>query len=238
MFILIIRTMILYIYLIFIMRILGKRQLGQLEPVDFVVALMISELATLPMSDNRIPLIYAIVPITTLVFLQVITSYLELKSQGFRNSLNGKPSIVIKDGIVNIRELKQLRYNLDDLLSELRLKGFFNLREIHYAMLESNGALSVIPYTPYEPPKREDMNIKTEDEPIPLPVILDGIVIDENLKAMEKDKYWLEKNLKKRNIQDPKAVFVAIVYSNDHKLYIQMKEQTTNTINNKNKKRN
>lgn len=238
MFILIIRTIILYIYLIFIMRILGKRQLGQLEPVDFVVALMISELATLPMSDNRIPLIYAIVPITTLVFLQVITSYLELKSQGFRNSLNGKPSIVIKDGIVNIQELKQLRYNLDDLLSELRLKGFFNLREIHYAMLESNGALSVIPYTPYEPPKREDMSIKTEDEPIPLPVILDGIVIEENLRAMEKDKYWLDKNLKKRNIQDPKSVFVAIVYSNDHKLYIQMKDQTTNTVNNKNKKRN
>ena len=88
MFILIIRTVILYIYLIFIMRVMGKRQLGQLEPVDFVVALMISELATLPMGDNRIPLIYAIVPITTLVFLQVMTSFLELKSEHIRSILN------------------------------------------------------------------------------------------------------------------------------------------------------
>ena len=233
MFILIVRTIILYIYLIFIMRILGKRQLGQLEPVDFVVALMISELATLPMADNRIPLIYAIVPITTLVFLQVITSLFELKSQRFRNSLNGKPSVVIKDGEVNIKELKHLRYNLDDLLSELRLKGFFNLKEIHYAMLESNGALSVVPYTAYEPPKREDLNLKVDEEPLPLSVILDGIIIDENLKAIEKDKYWLEKKLQKQNINDVKSVFIAIVYSKDQKLYLQMKKDTTDTKNNK-----
>lgn len=236
MFILIVRTIILYTYLIFIMRILGKRQLGQLEPVDFVVALMISELATLPMSDNRIPLIYAIVPITTLVFLQITTSFFELKSQRFRNSLNGKPSIVIKDGIINIKELKHLRYNLDDLLSELRLKGYFNPKEIHYAMLESNGALSVIPYTPYEPPKREDMSIKIQEEPLPLPVILDGIIIEENLKALRKDKYWLEKSLKQKDITNLKSVFVAIVYSNEHKLYIQMKDDTPDSRKKSSKK--
>jgi uncharacterized membrane protein YcaP (DUF421 family) len=118
---------------------MGKRQIGQLEPVDFVVALMISELATLPMADNRIPLIYAIVPITTLVFLQVTTSFLELKSEHFRTILNGQPSILIKDGLVNVNELRQLRYNLDDLLAELRQNGYFNLQEIHYAIRSGSG---------------------------------------------------------------------------------------------------
>lgn len=232
MFILIIRTIILYIYLIIIMRVMGKRQIGQLEPVDFVVALMISELATLPMADNRIPLIYAIVPITTLVFLQVFTSFLELKSEGFRSILNGQPSIIIKDGLVNIEELRQLRYNLDDLLAELRQQGFFNLMEIHYAILETDGSLSVLPYSAYEPPNRKDLKLEAEDEPLPMPVILDGVVNIENLKSLGKDKYWLEKKLTLNNIKNPTDVLVAIIYSNEHKFYYQLKGETTNSINN------
>lgn len=235
MFILIARTIILYIYLIIIMRVMGKRQIGQLEPTDFVVALMISELATLPMADNRIPLIYAIVPITTLVFLQVFISFLELKSESFRSILNGQPSIIIKDGLVNIKELRQLRYNLDDLLAELRQQGFFNLMEIHYAILETDGSLSVLPYTPYEPPTRQDLEIKIEDEPLPMPVILDGIINFENLKTIGKDKYWLEKELAHNNINTHKEVLVAIVYSNEHKFYYQLKGETTNTVNNQEK---
>lgn len=232
MFILIIRTVILYIYLIFIMRIMGKRHLGQLEPVDFVVALMISELATLPMGDNRIPLIYAIVPITTLVFLQVITSFLELKSEHIRSILNGQPSIVIKDGLVNVEELKQLRYNLDDLLAELRQNGYFNLKEIHYAILETDGSLSIVPYMAYEPPTREDLKIITEDEPLPMPIILDGIINKTNLKTINKDIYWLEKQLSHNNIKSHRNVLVAIVYSNDHNVYFQLKNETTNVNNN------
>ena len=233
MFILIIRTVILYIYLIFIMRVMGKRQLGQLEPVDFVVALMISELATLPMGDNRIPLIYAIVPITTLVFLQVMTSFLELKSEHIRSILNGQPSILIKDGLVNVEELKQLRYNLDDLLAELRQNGYFNLQEIHYAILETDGSLSIVPYTSYEPPTRQDLKIKVEDEPLPMPVILDGVINKSNLKSIGKDIYWLEKKLSRHNIKSHRDVLVAIVYSNNHKFYFQLKNETTNTSNNK-----
>ena len=233
MFILIIRTVILYIYLIFIMRVMGKRQLGQLEPVDFVVALMISELATLPMGDNRIPLIYAIVPITTLVFLQVMTSFLELKSEHIRYILNGQPSILIKDGLVNVEELKQLRYNLDDLLAELRQNGYFNLQEIHYAILETDGSLSIVPYTPYEPATRQDLKIKVEDEPLPMPVILDGVINKSNLENIGKDIYWLEKKLSHHNIKSHRDVLVAIVYSNNHKFYFQLKNETTNTSNNK-----
>jgi len=209
------------------MRIMGKRQIGQLEPVDFVVALMISELATLPMADNRIPLIYAIVPITTLVFLQVTTSFLELKSEHFRSILNGQPSILIKDGLVNVNELRQLRYNLDDLLAELRQNGYFNLQEIHYAILETDGSLSIIPYTSYEPPVRHDFKIEVEDEPMPLPVILDGVINYANLKAIGKDKYWLFKTLSHHNIENYKNVLVGIIYSNEHKFYYQLKNNSS-----------
>ena len=216
---------------------MGKRQIGQLEPGDFVVALMISELATLPMGDNRIPLIYAIVPITTLVFLQVFTSFLELKFEGFRSILNGQPSILIKDGLVNIEELRQLRYNLDDLLAELRQQGFFNLMEIHYAILETDGSLSVIPYTAYEPPHRKDLKIKVDNEPLPMPVILDGTINLENLKTIGKDKYWLDKKLSLNDIKNYKDVLVGIVYSNDHKFYYQLKGETTLSINRRKKQR-
>lgn len=235
MFNLIIRTTILYIYLVGIMRLMGKRQLGQLQPVDLVIALMISELATLPMEDNRIPLIYAIVPITTLVVLQIATSVIELKSETLRTLLNGEPSILVKDGKVDMKELKHLRYNLDDLLEELRLKGYFNLSEIHYAMMETNGDISIIPKNSASPPNREDLNLKVDDEPLPIPVILDGKINTRNLKVMNKDNTWLEKKLKENNIKNPKDIFIAILYSNSEKIFFQYKdnETTNNDENNK-----
>lgn len=225
MFILVIRTAILYFYLIFIMRIMGKRQIGQLEPVDLVVALMISELASLPMADNRMPLVYSIVPITTLVFFQMTTSFIELKSEYFRSLLNGEPSILIKDGIVNIKELRHLRYNLDDLLEELRAKGYFNIRDVHYAILETNGNLSIIPKNYCSPPNREDIKIKVADEPLPTPLVLDGNINYKNLELLNLDESWLLKELKNKRIMDIKDVFVAIVYSKDNKLYIQSKDK-------------
>ncbi|MEG0771868.1 DUF421 domain-containing protein [Clostridium sp.] len=224
MFNLIIRTFILYIYLVFIMRLMGKRQLGQLQPVDLVIALMISELATLPMEDNRIPLIYAIVPISTLVLLQIMTSVIELKSEKLRTLLNGEPSILVKDGIVDIKELKHLRYNLDDLLEELRLKGYFNLNEIHYAMMETNGDISIIPKTSSSPPNREDINLDVQDEPLPIPVILDGNINYRNLRLMNKDIIWLQKKLKENNVEDPTDIFVAILYSKSEKIFLQYKD--------------
>jgi len=224
MFNLIIRTMLLYFYLVSIMRLMGKRQLGQLEPVDLVIALMISELATLPMEDNRIPLIYAFVPITTLVVLQITTSVIELKSEKLRTLLNGEPSILVKDGKVDIKELRHLRYNLDDLLEELRLKGYFNLNEIHYAIMETNGDISILPKNSCSPPNREDLNVKVQDEPLPLPIILDGNINYGNLQLINKDEKWLDKKLKQFNIENPKDIFIAILYSNSDKIYFQYKD--------------
>lgn len=205
------------------MRVMGKRQIGQLEPVDFVIALMISELATLPMENNRIPLIYAIVPITTLVILQMFTSLFELKSEKFRSLVNGEPNIVIRDGKVDMEELKKLRFHLDDLMEDLRINGYFNLKDIHYAVLESNGEISVMPTKASTPPSAEDLNISVTDEPFPMPIILDGKVNMQNLSLIGKDIKWLTTAFKKYNIEDFNDISIAIVYSKDQKLYFQKK---------------
>ena len=147
MFILIIRTFFLYFAVIFIMRMMGKKQIGELEPFELVIALMISELATFPMQDIRIPILHAIIPIITLLFLQVATSFIELKSERARKILTGTPSILIKNGKIDIAELRYQRFNINDLLEELRLKGYFNLSDIQYAILETSGELSILPKT-------------------------------------------------------------------------------------------
>ncbi|MGL4730224.1 MAG: YetF domain-containing protein [Clostridium sp.] len=204
---------------------MGKRQLGQLEPFDLVTALMISELAVLPMEDNRLPLTRSFVPIITIVMLQVATSFLQLKSEKIRTLFNGEPSILIKDGKVDIDELRNQRFNLDDLLEELRLNGYFNIADIHYAILETNGTISVMPRESVAPLNARQLNISLKDNPLPLIVISDGIVNKNNLKELMKNETWLKKELRKHNIFNYKEVFLAIVYEND-KVFIQPKSNT------------
>ena len=144
MFIVMFRTIILYIIVVIAMRLMGKRQIGELQPFELVITIMISELASLPMQDVRIPLIHGIIPIITLLVLEIIISLLELKSEAARAIFCGRPSILIKSGIIDVKELKCQRFNVTDLLEELRLQGYYNLEEIRYAILETNGQLSVI----------------------------------------------------------------------------------------------
>lgn len=226
----VIRTLILYFFLLFMMRIMGKRELGQLEPFDLVTALMISELGVLPMENNGIPLTNSIVPIITIVMLQVLTSFIQLKSEKFRTLFNGEPSILIKDGRVDMDELRNQRFNLDDLMEELRLNGYFNLAEIHYAILETNGNISVMPKETVSPLTAKQLNITLADNPLPLVVISDGIVNKCNLKELKKDENWLKSQLNKRNIINFSDVVVAIVYDKNE-MFIQLKNEEDNTFN-------
>ncbi|GAA0123343.1 MAG: DUF421 domain-containing protein [Clostridium argentinense] len=222
MFILVIRTVILYFFLLIIMRLMGKRQLGQLEPFDLVTALMISELAALPMEDNRMPLISSMIPITTLVILQIITSILQLKSEKARTLLNGEPSILIKDGEVDLNELRNQRFNLDDLLEELRLNGYFNLSDIHYAILETNGNISIMPKEENTPITPKFLNIKVQEKSMPMIIINDGTINKQNLEKVGKNMKWVNKQLIKNNIKSYKDVFIGIVYEDD-KFFYQLK---------------
>ncbi|MBZ9689060.1 DUF421 domain-containing protein [Clostridium estertheticum] len=223
MFILIIRTFFLYFAVIFIMRLMGKKQIGELEPFELVIALMISELATFPMQDIRIPLLHSIIPILTLLFLQVATSFIELKSEKARRILTGTPSILIKNGKIDIAELKYQRFNINDLLEELRLKGYFNLSDIQYAILETSGELSILPRTGQSNATKDDLKLKITQESLPVPLILDGNINYKNLELLAKDETWLNRKLKENNISDAKDVFIGII-DTKNKFFYQLKE--------------
>ncbi|MGH4124957.1 MAG: DUF421 domain-containing protein [Clostridium sp.] len=205
------------------MRMMGKKQIGELEPFELVIALMISELATFPMQDIRIPILHAIIPIITLLFLQVATSFIELKSEKARKILTGTPSILIKNGKIDIAELRYQRFNINDLLEELRLKGYFNLSDIQYAILETSGELSILPKTEKSNVTKEDLNLTVTQESLPIPLIMDGNINYKNLKILSKDEIWLNSILNENNILSAKNVFIGILDSKN-KFYYQLKE--------------
>jgi len=223
MLILVIRTFFLYFAVTFIMRMMGKKQIGELEPFELVIALMISDLATFPMEDIRIPILHAVIPIITLLFLQVSTSYIELKSERARRILTGTPSILIKNGKIDIAELRYQRFNINDLLEELRLKGYFNLSDIQYAILETSGELSILPRTGQSNATKDDLNVNITQESLPIPLIMDGNINYKNLTLLDKDELWLNNILKRHRILSAGDVFIGMLDSKN-KFYYQLKE--------------
>jgi uncharacterized membrane protein YcaP (DUF421 family) len=224
MLIILFRAIVLYFVVVFIMRIMGKRQIGQLQPFELVIALMISELAAMPMQNTGIPLFHGVIPIVTLLVLQVLISTLQLKSEAARFIFCGRPSILIEKGKINIKELKSNRLNLNDLLEELRMKDYYNLDDIEYAILETGGQITVIPKSELEPATRKDLNIKSGQNMLPVTLILDGRVNDKNLKFIKKDKSWLNKQLNKKNISSADQIFLALLDSQGNFVYQLKKE--------------
>jgi uncharacterized membrane protein YcaP (DUF421 family) len=206
------------------MRVMGKRQIGQLQPFELVIALMVSELAAMPMQNTGIPLVHGIIPIITLLVLQVLISTLQLKSETARIIFCGKPSILIEKGKININELKNNRLNINDLLEELRLKEHFNIGDIEYAILETGGQISIIPKSDIQPATRKDLKILPIQDTLPVALILDGKINNKNLEVINKDKSWLNKQLKKNNILAADEVFLASLDSKGNLSYQLKKE--------------
>lgn len=225
MFIVLIRTFLLYLLVVFSMRVMGKRQIGQLQPYELVIAIMISDLASLPMQDTRIPLIHGIIPIITLLVSQVILSLLQIKSEKIRKILDGRPSIIIKKGKFQIPSLKAQIYSVHDLMEELRINGYFNINEIEYAILETNGQISVISKTKLDPATKEDLNIKTTQQAIPLIVIHEGKIEHANLDFLKKTEQWLNDQLKKGKVENIEDIFIAFLDSNNNFVF-QYKDNT------------
>ena len=222
MLIVIIRTLILYAVTVLLLRVMGKRQIGQLQPYELVVIIMISELAAIPMQNTGIPLLSGLVPIFILVAAQVTLSYISLKSERARGVICGTPSIVIENSRIVEDELRRLRLNLNDLLEQLRLKNVADISDVEYAILETGGQLSVIPKSEKRPVEPQDLNISPEYEGLPTTLIIDGHVIKENLKKVDLDMNWLQSELSKAGVNNVKDVFFASL--DTHKqLYYQLK---------------
>ena len=218
----IIRTLILYAATVLLLRVMGKRQIGQLQPYELVVIIMISELAAIPMQNTGIPLLSGLIPIFILVTAQVTLSYISLKSERARGVICGTPSIVIENSRIVEDELRRQRLNLNDLLEQLRLKNVSDISDVEYAILETSGQLSVILKSEKRPVEPQDLKISPQYEGLPITLVIDGQVIKENLKKVDLDVVWLQKELGKYGIKNVKDVFFASLDAHKQ-LYYQLK---------------
>lgn len=200
MLIIVTRTLILYALVVVALRLMGKREIGQLQPFDLVAILMISELAAIPSENVGIPLMAGIIPILVLLLVSILLAALEMKSERARAILNGTPSILIERGRIIEAELVRNRYNLNDLLEELRIKNVPNIADVEFAVLETNGQVSVLPKSLKRPTTPEDFNISPSYEGLPTALIMDGKINQENLQKVNKDLKWLMAELKKQNL--------------------------------------
>ena len=193
------RTVIIYIVLIAGVRLLGKRQVGQMEPSEFVVTMLIANLASIPMEDTAIPLLSGVVPIATVLGVELLLSALALRSIRLRKLLCGKPVILIENGNILQDNLRKTRVTLDELTGHLREKDVLDLRSVQYAILETSGNLSVCPYPRERPASARDAGIQARRQYLPITVISDGKVLPENLKKAGTDDRWLQGVLRNKN---------------------------------------
>ena len=185
-----VRTVFFYFFVFIVYRIMGKREVGQLGIIDLIVSILIAELVIISIENYDNNIMFSVIPILTLLLLQVSLAFLTLKKPKFRIFLDGNPSIIIKEGKINYKEMMKQKYNLEDLMIQIREKGYRSIEEIEYAILENNGTLSVFPY----PQSKK----KT---PLPLPIILDSNIQEHTLKVLNKDKEWVYQMLEKKKIE-------------------------------------
>lgn len=216
------RTLILYLIVLFVMRIMGKRQIGQLQPFELVIMVMLAGLAVIPMENTGVPLTNGLVPILTLLAAEYIASFLSLKSEEIRKILCGKPSILINRGKIVEQELQRLRINLNDLLEQLRIKNMPNISEVEFAILETSGSLSVIPKSQKRPLTPNDLNIPTNYEGLPITLILDGKVNHENLRIAHLSIEWLKEQISENGYSDFKEILFAALDTSGN-IFIQEK---------------
>lgn len=219
-----VRTIILYIVVILALRFMGKRQIGQLQPSELVIAMMLSDLASIPMESVNRPLLTGIIPILTLIATETTFSFLTMKSRRLRKIISGTPTVLIEKGQLLERELERLRYNIDDLLEELRASGYPNLSDVEYAIIESNGNLSVIPKSNKRPVTPEDLNLSPPYEGMPLLLITDGRINQKGLESAGLSASWLSEKLAEYGIDGAEKVFIAAIDSGGT-FFIQEKEK-------------
>ena len=192
MFIVFFRTLIIYFVIIICLRVMGKRQLGELQPSEFVIAILISNIATLSIEDTDIPLIGAVVPIITLMSAEVILSYITLKSGKAQVIVTGNPVVIIRNGKIEQKSMSELRLSIEDLMSQLRINGIFDIQEVSWAIVETNGQLSVYPKAKAQPVTNETLcDPKSAKDSPPMVLISDGVLCSKTLSACNLTEKWL-----------------------------------------------
>lgn len=210
----VLRTLFFYFFVTFAYRIMGKREVGQLEIVDLIVSILIAELVAISIENVDKSIMLTIAPISLLVVIEVALAYLSTKSRWFRQVFTSKPSVIINHGVINYKEMIKQRYSLDDLLVSLRQASIKSIEDVEYAFLESNGKLSIFKY-----------NLFKTDSAYPAPIIVDGVIQENTLKNIRKNKIWIKLYLRKQNI-NLEDIFYAF-YKNG-KIYTILKSNVNN----------
>ncbi len=210
MFNVIIKTVLIYLFAMLVMRLMGKRQAGELQPFELIIAVMIAEVAVTPMSSPGVPITYGIVPVVMLLFMHNVIAFISLKSEKMRGFISGCPSIVIEKGVVLHKELKNLNYSLSDLFVQLRVKNVSNINDVHYAVLETNGELSILLKPELRPVNPKDLNISPQNPGFSYDVVVDGKFKPTNFKKIGYTQQDLMRLFKQHKIKQVRDVFFAI----------------------------
>lgn len=220
-----VRVSIIYLLVLIVMRLMGKREISQMQPFELVIAIMIADLASVPMADTGIPIFNGIIPILTLLAFQLIISAINLKSITLRAVICGKPRILIYRGKIDEKALKKEKITINELQERLRQVNIFNIGDVEYAILETSGQISVI----QKPEKRntipQDFNIIPEYEGIPYDLVIDGKIMYSNLKAIGRDEIWLRKQIEKFKIKPENALIVT--FDGKGQIFCQKKGEKT-----------
>ncbi len=204
------RAIVLYIIVLIVMRLMGKREIGQLQPFELAISIMIADLATLPMAETGIPISNGIIPILGLLVMHLVISLLNMKSTKAREVICGKPSILIFRGKIDQKVLKKERFTINELEERLRDNNIFNIGDVEYAVLETSGQVTVIPKPNKRPTIPEDFNIEPQYEGIPYDLVVDGKVMYKNLEKLGKNYIWLQRQTEKFGIKPEEALIVTI----------------------------
>lgn len=223
MLILFVRAIILYFLVFMVIRLTGKRQISDLQPFDLIITLLVADLASVPASDTSIPLLYGIVPILALFLVQQLMAFCSLKFEGFRCAVCGRPLLMVSDGVVQESSLRAARYTLNDLMEQLRGGGNFDLAAVEYAILETNGQLSVLLKSQLQPATCQALSLKTQRAALPLMLVQDGRLHKDELRRAGRDKKWLDGKLRSAGIEGEEELLFAFI--SGETLHIQTKQR-------------
>lgn len=227
----IVRAILIYILVLFVFRLMGKRQIGQMQPFELVLTLIIADLATIPMAESSVPVLHGVIPLLTLVVVHYFLTLISKNSIKFGNFISGKPVIVINPKGIDEKALHSLNITVDDLFEAIRGAGYFNLEEVQYAIMETNGTVNVLPKAEFSPVVNKDLKLKIEETSIPVTLVSEGKLMKNNINLAGVDLPFIEKFMKKAGIDKISKVLV-LTLNKSGTVYIQEKNKEFKTFEN------
>lgn len=205
-----IRAVIIYVFVIVAVRLMGKRTVGELNPHELVITILLSAIAVIPLEENSMPLANCLVPVLLFVSLEIIVACISLKSVKFRNFVQGRPIIIIQDGKLDQKKLSELRFTIDDIMDALRQKDIFDISQVQQAVIETNGSISVLPKAEYQPLTPDDIELDAEEKGMPIIAVTDGKIVTQYFNEHKLDKEEIEKKLKALNLKEAEVMLLTV----------------------------